>query len=218
MSGSEPLDPVGFSRIVPVSRETLECLELWLAELRRWQARINLVGASTLEDPWRRHILDSAQLLHFLPPGTRRLVDLGSGAGLPGLILAILGAPEVHLVESDRRKAAFLLSCKGKLGLEGVVVHAERAERLQLPPADVVTARALAPLDELLPLALRFADSRTRFLFLKGREVESELTRARRSWKITARLHPSLASAEGRILEIEQVRAIGTEPDERHAP
>jgi 16S rRNA (guanine527-N7)-methyltransferase len=99
-----------------------------------------------------------------------------------------------------------------------VVVHAERAERLRLPPADVVTARALAPLEELLPLALRFADARTRFLFLKGHEVESELTRARRSWKITAHLHPSLASEEARILEIEQVSAIATEPNARHAP
>jgi 16S rRNA (guanine527-N7)-methyltransferase len=218
MSVPEPLDPVAFSRIIPVSRETLERLEFWLAELRLWQARINLVGASTLADPWRRHILDSAQLVRFLHPGTRRLVDLGSGAGLPGLILAILGVPEVHLVESDRRKAAFLLSCKGKLDLPGVVVHAERAERLRLPPADVVTARALAPLEELLPLALRFADARTRFLFLKGHEVESELTRARRSWKITAHLHPSLASEEARILEIEQVSAIATEPNARHAP
>ncbi|MCL6607345.1 MAG: 16S rRNA (guanine(527)-N(7))-methyltransferase RsmG [Geminicoccaceae bacterium] len=218
MSEPAPLDPGEFARTLPVSRETLERLQLWLDELRRWQARINLVGPSTLDDPWRRHILDCAQLVRFLPPETRRVVDLGSGAGLPGLILAILGVPEVHLVESDRRKAAFLLNCKGKLGLHGVVVHAARAEDLNLLPADVVTARALAPLEELLPLALRFAHARTRFLFLKGREVESELTRARRSWKIEARLHPSLSSPEGRVLEIEQVRAIGTEPDERHAP
>ncbi len=147
MSGEPPLDPEGFARLVPVSRETLARLEAWLAELRRWQARINLVGETTLADPWRRHILDSAQLLRLLPPGTRRLVDLGSGAGLPGLILAILGVPEVHLIESDRRKAAFLLTCKGRLGLANVTVHAERAERVSLPPADVVTARAFAPLE-----------------------------------------------------------------------
>ncbi len=218
MSHPPPLDPAGFARILPVSRETLDRLERWLADLRRWKARINLVGASTLDDPWRRHILDSAQLLRFLPPETRRLVDLGSGAGLPGLILAILGVPEVHLIESDGRKAAFLLHCKGSLGLPGVTVHVARAEDVRLPPADVVTARALAPLERLLPLARRFADERTRFLFLKGREVEGELTRARRSWKIGVHLHPSLASTDGRVLEIERASPLGTEPDEHHAP
>ena len=175
------------------------------------------LGASTLEDPWRRHILDSAQLLRFLPPGTRRLVDVGSGAGLPGLILAILGVPEVHLIESDRRKAAFLLACKARLQLSGVAVHAGRAENLVLAPADVVTARAVAPLERLLPLLLRFAHDHTRFLLLKGREVASELTRARRSWTIEARLHPSLASADGCVLEIERVRPLGIGPDQRHA-
>lgn len=218
MREAEPLDAAGFARLVPVSRETLERLERWLGELRRWQPKINLVGPSTLEDPWRRHVLDSAQLLRFLPPGTRRLVDLGSGAGLPGLILAILGVPEVHLVESDRRKAAFLLACKGRLALPGVHVHTVRAEQLALPPADVVTARALAPLERLLPLALRFAGPRTRILLLKGREVDSELTAARRSWKIAARVHPSLASPEGCILEIDEARPAGTEPDEHHGP
>lgn len=198
-----PLDPEGFAALVPVSRETLARLALWLDLLRTWQRRINLVGASTLADPWRRHILDSAQLLRFLPAGTHRLVDLGSGAGLPGLILAILGVPEVHLIESDRRKAAFLLECKGRLGLAGVVVHPSRAETLAPFVADVVTARALAPLPRLLPLAARFADAHTRFLFLKGREVGDELTAARSGWTMTARIHPSLSSSEGRILEIE---------------
>ncbi len=216
MRTEAPLDPTGFAELVPVSRETLQRLELWLAELRRWQSRINLVGSSTLEDPWRRHILDCAQLARLLPAEARTLVDLGSGAGLPGMILAILGLAEVHLIESDRRKAAFLLACKGCLGLEGVVVHAARAEQVTLPPADVVTARALAPLDRLLPLALRFADRRTRILLLKGREVESELTRAGRSWKIVARLHPSSSSAEGRILEIEQASPLGPVPDAHH--
>jgi 16S rRNA (guanine527-N7)-methyltransferase len=212
-----PLDPAEFARLVPVSRETLSRLETWLALLRRWQQRINLVGASTLDDPWRRHILDCAQLARILPDGTRSLVDLGSGAGLPGLILAVLGVPEVHLVESDRRKAAFLLDCTGRLGLTGVRVHQARAEELPPIAADVVTARALAPLERLLPLALRFAHGRTRLLFLKGREVESELTVAARSWKMTARLHPSLASAEGRVLEIDEAAPRGPSREEGHA-
>lgn len=212
-----PLDAEEFAQQVRVSRETRDRLEAWLALLRRWQECINLVGASTLADPWRRHILDSAQLIRFLPAGTQSLVDLGSGAGLPGLILAILGVPETHLVESDRRKAAFLLDCVGRLGLTGVRVHALRAEDLPPFAADVVTARALAPLERLLPLALRFAHARTRLLFLKGREVESELTAASRSWKMAARLHPSLASAEGRVLEIDAAAPRGPSREEGHA-
>src|SRR5690349_24214445 len=101
-SGS--LTPEQFADLVPVSRETLERLAAYLDLLRRWQRTINLVGAGTLDDPWRRHILDSIQLVRFLPEGARRLVDLGSGAGLPGLVLAIMGVPDVHLIESDRRK------------------------------------------------------------------------------------------------------------------
>lgn len=218
MSDAKPLDAAGFARLVPVSRETLEQLATWLDELRRWQARINLVGASTLDDPWRRHILDSAQLVRYFPPGTCRVIDLGSGAGLPGLILAILGVPEVHLVESDRRKAAFLLACKAKLGLGGLTIHTARAEDVRLPPAHVVTARALAPLERLLPSLYRFMDTNTRILLLKGREVQAELTRARRSWKIKERLHPSLASTEGWVLEIEQASPLPNERDERHGP
>lgn len=216
MTRTPPLDADGFARLVPVSRETLIRLEAWLAQLRLWQRRINLVGPSTLDDPWRRHVLDCAQLLRYLPEGTRTLVDLGSGAGLPGLILAVLGVPEVHLVEADRRKAAFLIDCKGRLRIPGLVVHACRAEELAPFPADVVTARALAPLVRLLPLAARFCGPRTRLLFLKGREVEHELTAAARHWKMTARLHPSLASAEGRVLEIEGLAPLDPSRDRNH--
>src|SRR5262245_58873059 len=103
-----PLGPEDIGQVLEVSRETLERLAVYVGLLRQWQRTINLVGPATLADPWRRHILDSAQLWAHLPGGARVLVDLGSGAGLPGLVLAILGAPDVHLIESDRRKAAFL--------------------------------------------------------------------------------------------------------------
>src|SRR5688572_10841677 len=103
-----PLTPDEAGRRLHVSRETVERLAVYLEVLRRWQRTINLVGAATLADPWRRHILDCAQLWRWWPVGAHRLVDLGSGAGLPGLILAVMGAPETHLVESDGRKAAFL--------------------------------------------------------------------------------------------------------------
>ena len=98
-----PLGPEGFAELVPVSRETLARFEAYAELLTRWSARINLVGRDTLSDLWRRHILDSAQLQRFLPPSARSLIDLGSGAGLPGLVLAILGVPDVELVEADSR-------------------------------------------------------------------------------------------------------------------
>src|SRR5690349_9665552 len=167
-SGS--LTPEQFADLVPVSRETLDRLAAYLDLLRRWQRTINLVGAGTLHNPWRRHILDSAQLVHLLPEGARRLVDLGSGAGLPGLILAIMGVPEVHLIESDRRKAAFLREA-ARATATPVTVHACRLQAAPPLAADVVTARALAPLPQLLPLAARFATPATSNLFLKGRQV-----------------------------------------------
>ena len=206
----EPLTPEGLAELVPVSRETLDRLAAYLDLLRRWQRTINLVGAGTLDDPWRRHILDSAQLVQVLPDGARRLVDLGSGAGLPGLVLAILGVPEVHLIESDRRKAAFLREAARATGTPATV-HACRIEAAPPLTADVVTARALAPLPQLLPLAARFATPVTRLLFLKGRQAETELTEAARGWTMEVQRQPSLSDAEGCVLTISGLQRVGSE-------
>src|ERR1700730_12401053 len=115
---TSPLGPGGFAEIVPVSRETLARLEAYAALLTRWSARINLVGRGALADLWRRHIHDSAQLWPLLPASARTLIALGSGAGLPGLVLAILGVPGVELVEADSRKAAFLREAARVTGAE----------------------------------------------------------------------------------------------------
>ena len=208
-----PLSPEEARRLLGVSRETLAALDAYLGLLRHWQRAINLVGASTLADPWRRHILDSGQLKAHLPADARSLVDLGSGAGLPGLILAIMGVPEVHLVESDRRKAAFLRTCAMELGLAGVRIHAARIEAVAPFAADLVTARALAPLPRLLEHAAPFLAPTTRCLFLKGREAEAELTAVRESWTMRAALVPSLSAGDGRILLLDEVtreRSCGT--------
>src|SRR5688572_14803801 len=151
----EPLGRAGFAATIAVSRETLERLGVYVDLLGHWQRAINLVGAATLADPWRRHILDSAQLMARLPPGARSVVDLGSGPGFPGMVLAILGAPGVVLIESDRRKVEFLREV-ARATATAVGLQAERIERLPDMPAGVVTARALAPLPRLLPLAERF--------------------------------------------------------------
>lgn len=202
------LDAAGFAALVPVSRETLERLTIYLDLLRQWQKAINLVGRSTLDDPWRRHVLDSAQLHRFLPREPARLADLGSGAGLPGLVLAIMGVAEAHLVEADRRKAQFLREAARRLELRNVTVHAARIETLTLD-ADVVTSRALARLDALLRLARPILRPQGRLVLLKGRNTLAELTVAREEWTMQAVIEPSLADPEGRVLILDEVCPIG---------
>ncbi len=203
-----PLDAAGFARRIPVSRETRARLEALLALLARWQRRINLVGPASMADPWRRHILDSAQLFRHLPGPDIRLLDLGSGAGFPGMVLAIMGVREVHLVESDRRKAAFLREAARETGADNVRIHVARIEEMEPFPVEVVTARALAPLPRLLELAAPFFGPRTTGLFLKGRNLDAELTAARRHWRMQAEIEPSLSSAEGRILILREVARV----------
>jgi len=191
--------------LLGVSRETLDRLEAYLDLLRRWQEKINLVSAGTLTDPWRRHIVDSGQLWRHWPAGATILADLGSGAGLPGLVLAVMGAPVVHLVESDRRKAAFLREAARACDAS-VTVHAQRIEAVPPLAADVITARALAPLPDLLVLAERHMHPGTTLLLLKGRGAASELTRAREHWTMKVASDPSLSDAEGQLLNITEIR------------
>ena len=197
MSGA--LAPEDFARAAGVSCETLARLARHLDLLKRWQKRINLVGSTTLSDPWRRHVLDSAQLAPLVPAGAR-LADLGSGAGFPGLVLAIMRGGPVDLIESDARKAAFLTEAVRATGAPAAV-HNARAETLALR-ADVVAARACAPLDRLLGLALPLLAPGGACLFLKGARADEELRAARACWRMTVRRRPSLSAPEGMVLEI----------------
>jgi 16S rRNA (guanine527-N7)-methyltransferase len=194
----------GFARLTKVSRETLEKLEAYVELLRAWNPRINLVGGSTMGDVWRRHILDSTQLFALIPKRARVLVDIGSGAGLPGLILAAMGVPEVHLVESDQRKAAFLREAVRATGA-AATIHAVRAEKMPRLAADVVTARALATLPDLLDIAEPFLVTHSICLFLKGRTVHTELTEAAKSWKMKATLSASVSDPSGLLLQLESL-------------
>lgn len=203
-------DADGFRQCTGVSRETTDRLSAYAALLSRWQRRINLVGPKTLPDLWRRHMLDSAQLFPLLPARASRLVDLGSGAGFPGLVLAALGdgrtppLDRVHLVEADRRKAAFLREAARVMGLsDRVQVAAHRIEALAPIAADVVTARALAPLDLLLDHVQRLCGAGTPCVFLKGRRLQDELTEANSAWYIDYRIAPSCTDSEGAILLID---------------
>lgn len=204
MSADRPLGAEGFAAATAVSRETMERLEAYAALLAAWSARINLIGRSTLDDRWRRHFLDSAQLLPLLPEGARSLIDLGSGAGFPGLVLSILGVPRVELVEGDSRKAAFLREA-ARVTNASAVIRGCRIEAVPPHEVDVITARGCAPLPRLLALSKRFIGSGTVCLFLKGTRAEEELTEAGKAWTMTASRHPSRADRGGCILLLEQV-------------
>ncbi len=203
MAGPATAEEVGQS--LDVSRETLDRLGAYAELLQKWQRRINLVSASTIADLWRRHILDCGQIARYLPPGARDIVDLGSGAGLPGLILAIVTGTAVHLVESDARKCAFLHEAARLTGAP-VKIHRVRIEDLAGWPADAVTGRALAPLPRLLDLAERFLRPGTICLFPKGREAGEELTESTKGWMMRVERFASLSDPSGSILRLSEVR------------
>ena len=194
-----------------VSRETFEKLQLLERELRRWQAIKNLVGPATLDQIWDRHIVDSLQLL-TLAPEAQTWIDLGSGAGFPGLVLAIAGAErglQVHLVESNSRKCSFLRQVSRLTGARATV-HEARLETV-IPDfigrADVVSARALASLDLLLAWTEPLLKAGTIGLFPKGRDAEIELTEARKRWTFGLDVLPSLTDSEARILRITSIES-----------
>lgn len=204
------LAPEDFARCFDVSRETMVRLTAYSELLERWTRRINLVAPATLPDRWRRHFADSAQLLALAPEAARSWIDLGSGAGFPGLVIAALAAEQrpglrVRLVESDARKAVFLSESARAMGLT-VDVQAARIEDVLPAPHDVVSARALAPLDRLCALASRFAGPGTVFLFPKGAQVETELTAAARDWHSRVERIDSLTEAGAAILRISELK------------
>lgn len=179
-----------------VSRETLERLQLYVDLLYHWNRRINLVSPKSLTQVWKRHIGDSIQLLALedLPDG--RWVDLGAGAGLPGMIVAVAGDRPVTLVESDRRKAAFLREAARRTGADVEILTA-RIEDLEPLKAAVISARALAPLDRLLGLAAPHLSAHGVALFLKGQDIDFELTEATKSWIMHVKTIPSLVDDRG---------------------
>lgn len=183
-----------------VSRETFERLEKFSVLLKKWNKAINLIGKSE-EDIWNRHILDSVQLFPYLKKDTHTLTDFGSGAGFPAIILSILGVPEVHLIESDQRKSAFLIEAS-RLSAYKVVIHNERIEAINAWPSDVITARALASLPKLLELVAPFAASATQCLFLKGANTPVEVSEAEKEWQFSKTLHPSITARDSWIIEL----------------
>lgn len=191
-----------------VSRETLTRLEAYVDLLAKWQKAVNLVGPSTLKDVWRRHILDSLQLMPYSPEQSASALDLGSGAGLPGLVLAIAGVKGMTLVESDARKVAFLREAARVTETELEVFHG-RIERLPARKVGLVTARALTSVAGLLGYTWPYLQPGGRCLFLKGRGVDDELKAAESLWEMRVTKYPSRTAPDGVILQLEGIRHVG---------
>ena len=205
-------DPEAKSRLAAlpdVSRETLARLEAYHDLTLKWTPKINLVSKAAQADLWQRHFLDSAQLWQLRPTGARSWIDLGSGGGFPGLVIAIIAAraaPDlrVTLVESDARKCAFLRAAARETDVD-VTVLTQRAESLAPNQADVVSARALAPVSALLGYAARILRPGGVCLFLKGRQHDKELEAAAEMWSFGVTKTPSLTDPDGVILSIEDI-------------
>lgn len=202
-----PMTPEAFARVADVSRETLDRLSVYAEMLRRWQRRINLVGESTMADLWRRHMLDSVQLTKYIPDAAA-ITDLGSGAGFPGLVISIALDREVHLIESNGRKCAFLQEVARETGAPAKVHHG-RIQDIEPWASRVITARALAPVTKLLELAVPFQEPVSGedpfCLFLKGARVEEELTEAAKRWHMEIERYSSASGEAGTVLCIRGV-------------
>jgi 16S rRNA (guanine527-N7)-methyltransferase len=196
--------------LTPVSRETAARLDRYVALLQQWQAKTNLIAPSTLSHLWTRHISDSLQLLTLVPTA-KVWADLGSGGGFPGVVLAcaLAETPEamIHLVERNAKKAAFLREALRVTGSPGTVHLADIGDSVDriTGPVDCVTARAVAPLHQLIGFAAPLVSQGAIALFLKGQDVESELTEATKYWNIKPYLHPSRTGGHGWIVELDQI-------------
>jgi 16S rRNA (guanine527-N7)-methyltransferase len=203
-------DKAAALKLTPVSRETEIRLDRYVDLLLRWQAKTNLIAPSTLPSLWTRHISDSLQLL-AIAPSAKIWVDFGSGGGFPGVVLACamatISGAVVHLIERNAKKAAFLREALRVTGAPGHVVLADIGDSVHNFPGkiDCVTARALAPLHQLIGFAEPLVQRGAKALFLKGQDVDAELTEATKYWKITPRLHSSRTGGHGWIVELDQI-------------
>lgn len=207
-----PIDQSVFVERTDVSRETLDDLQRYAELLAQWTKQINLISPKSVAQLWHRHFLDSAQLLRISPSLLNTWVDLGSGGGFPGLVVAIMAretnpALRVTLIESDQRKAAFLRTVVRELGLATEVL-ADRIESAERQGADVVSARALAPLADLLGFADRHLDPAGRAFFLKGQKVADEIKDALDHWRFDCKTFPSETDEEAVVLSIGDIERV----------
>ena len=196
-----PFSSDDFQARANVSRETLEKLEVYADLLLKWQASINLIGPGTVPEIWHRHFYDSAQLFPYLI-SDGPVIDMGSGAGFPGIVLAAMGRRNVILIESNGKKCTFLRDVNRQLSLDVTICHARIEDCGSLPGAQYVVSRALAPLDILLLYAHPLLADDGTCLFFKGRSVETELTEVKKNWIMQCNSYPSETDPQGVILNI----------------
>jgi 16S rRNA (guanine527-N7)-methyltransferase len=189
-----------------VSRETIEILNKFIELLQKWNKTINLIGKSTEDDIWFRHIFDCAQIINYIN-NEIIVTDFGSGAGFPGLILSFMGIKKVNLIESDSRKAAFLNEA-AMLSSNKVYIHNSRIEELEPWKTDLITARALARLPALIELTTKFRDKDTKSIFLKGKQITEELQQAKLKYNFDYKLYNSQTNHESWLIEINGVNLI----------
>ncbi|WP_369822911.1 16S rRNA (guanine(527)-N(7))-methyltransferase RsmG [Acetobacter sp. DmW_043] len=191
---------------ISVSRETEERLKCFVELLLKWNPRINLVSPKDIHQVWERHVQDSLQIVPLLA-GAQSFTDLGSGGGFPGIVAAIATGIPATLVESDQRKAVFLREA-ARLTEAPVTVLAERIEKVDIAPADVVTARALAALPKLLEWTAPLLKKEGRAVFLKGQNAINEIKDAETFWQMTIRCHPGMTGHDGLILEVSNLKRV----------
>jgi 16S rRNA (guanine527-N7)-methyltransferase len=189
-----------------------ERLQMFVALLTKWNAAINLVSPASLAQVWTRHVADSAQVLTYAGAGPQKWLDLGVGAGFPGVVVALMTADQpdpvqMILIESDQRKAAFLSTVSRETGVP-MDIHAERIENVTPQRADVVSARALAPLSKLCEFADRHLAPGGMALFLKGGHYETEIAEARKAWAFDLETHSSTTDPAGAILKLKDLRRV----------
>ena len=197
---------------IDVSRETFEALAHFSELVQKWTPKINLIAASTVPDIWDRHIVDSAQIYQFAPESYTRWLDIGSGGGFPGIVVAAIGlekmpAARFELIESDQRKATFLRTAVRELGLHATVT-ADRIENRPASHADVITARALGALPALLPLLDQHIAPQGLALLHKGRQVDAEIAQARKNWRFDLEEASSLTDPDGRLLLLKRISRV----------
>ena len=209
------MTPEQFATSAPISPQSLQDYQIWEQQLQKWNARINLVAPNSLPDFWSRHALDSAQIVPHIPKDAQTIVDFGSGAGFPGLAIAIAAKHQdsgrvVHLLESSGKKSSFLKSVSRETGLK-TVIHAKRIEAVPSLQADCITARAFAPLHRLLPMATLHLKSGGQLVLLKGERADDELENVSEDWSFEVEKQPSLSNESGCILILRDLRPVSRE-------